>query len=175
MIDAPRRGGMHGFVVRNKKSLAAGGAGSAAVAIALSVSYVLPTHEATKLRAYRDAVGVWTACTGETKGVRPGQTFTKQQCAEKLAARTREFNAGVERCVHRPMTVGVRIAFIDTAYNIGIGGFCSSSIVRLYNEGKTRQACDAIGRYVYARGRWLKGLANRRKDVIEICYAGIPG
>ena len=72
------------------------------------------------------------------------------------------------------MNVGMRVTWLDTTYNMGKGNFCKSSMVRLYNAGDLRGACDALKKYVYAQGTWLRGLFERREDMIEVCYASIP-
>ena len=40
--------------------------------------------EGYRTDAYRDTGGVWTICYGETKGVKRGDTATKQQCDNML-------------------------------------------------------------------------------------------
>lgn len=170
MIDAPKKGRLHSLVVKNKKLLA-----GTSVAAAISIAgATIQFHEGTKYKVYRDPVGILTFCTGETHNPQPGHTYTSAECEALLDGRLMEFNAGIEKCIHRPMSVGVRVAWLNTAYNLGIGGFCKSSMARLFNEGRTREACDALKAYVYARGVVLKGLFMRREDMIEFCYAGLP-
>lgn len=164
-------GRMGGFVSKNRAAMLGT---SAAVAIAFA-SYSVDWHEGTKFKAYRDPVGIWTYCTGETKNVEIGKTYTKAECDELRTHELWRNNAALEKCVKRnPITVGIRFAWLDTIYNIGAGGFCKSSMARLYNAGQDRAACEALRSYVYARGEWLKGLFERREDMVEACFAGIP-
>lgn len=172
MIDAPKKGRLHGFVVKNRAALLGT---SAATAIGLA-GYTIQFHEGTVYKVYRDPVGIATYCTGETANPRLGHVYTQQECDDLLHSREWSFNKDIDRCVKRqPIRVGIRVAFLNSIYNMGPGTFCASSMVRLYNEGREREACDALAKYVYARGKvWLRGLFLRREDMIEVCYAGIP-
>ncbi|MFT4097049.1 MAG: lysozyme [Rhodoblastus sp.] len=169
MIDAPKKGRLHGLVVKNK-ALLAGTSVAAAISIATAT---IQFHEGTKYKVYRDPVGILTFCTGETRNPQPGHTYTPAECDALLEKRLLEFNAGLDRCQRQPIPTGIRAAWLDTIYNIGVGAFCNSSMARLFNEGRLRESCDALKKFVYARRVWLAGLFARREDMIEFCYAGI--
>lgn len=148
----------------NRKLAAVVGAVAAAALIPLTSSF-----EGTVLKTYRDPVGILTYCTGETEGAEWGKTYTPQQCAEKLDASLAKSAEGVVGCIRKPMTVGQRIAFVDTAYNIGVPGFCGSSMARRFNAGDVQGACDALLLWTKAGGRELPGLVKRRQVVREYC------
>lgn len=143
-----------------------------AIAGALAVS-VVGGFEGYRSNAYLDSVDVPTICYGETKGVHLGDRETKAQCDAKLVARLDEFANAVEKCVKRPMSIKTEVSFTSLGYNIGEGAFCRSSVVRLYNAGEARSACDAIMRYNRAGGRVLAGLTNRRKTERKLCLEGL--
>nr|WP_241482183.1 hypothetical protein [Leisingera sp. ANG-Vp] len=46
------------------------------IALASAVSFI-GQWEGLRTEAYRDVVGVWTVCYGETKGVKPGDSHSK--------------------------------------------------------------------------------------------------
>ena len=75
----------------------------------------------------------------------------------------------MDACVNVPMKSYQWAAFTSLAFNIGVSAFCRSSIARKANAGDMAGACKAIGLYVYAGGRVVKGLVNRRKAEIELC------
>jgi lysozyme len=132
-------------------------------------------HEGLRLVSYADVVGVWTACWGETKGIRAGMKFTKGQCDEMFIRRLDEFADGVERCVPaaRGMPDARYIAHVSLAYNIGLGAYCKSSIARQQNAGNTSAACDAFLLYNKAGGVAWKGLTRRRQAEREMCRRGL--
>lgn len=139
----------------------------------LAVSHT-KQEEGTRLKAYRDSVGVPTICVGETKGVRMGMSKTEAECEVMLRERLDEFGGKMEACLpdaKDPKKMGPHtyVAFLSTAYNIGSGGFCRSSMVKRWNAGDRRGACDALLLYNRAGGRVLKGLDNRRKREHALC------
>lgn len=128
------------------------------------------TYEGTRYVAYRDTGGKLTLCTGHTGGVHPGQTATPAQCKAWLTQDVQRADAGVQQCVHKPLTDGQRAALDDLAYNVGVGAVCRSAMVRLINAGaKPGVWCKHILRYVYADGRVLPGLVKRRRAEYELC------
>jgi lysozyme len=57
------------MAVKSKRATAA--IAGAAGAVALSIAALIKPWEGRELKAYKDIVGVWTICDGETKGVKP--------------------------------------------------------------------------------------------------------
>lgn len=144
--------------------------GTAIAALAIAV---VGSAEGLRLNAYRDSIGVPTICYGETKGVRMGDKLTKAECDAMFVERLDEFASHVERCVKRPMRPETEVAFVSLAYNIGWGGFCKSSVVRLYNAGQEHAACDAMLRFNRAGGIVFPGLTKRRERERALCLKGL--
>lgn len=136
------------------------------LAIALAAVAV---YEGLSLTEYPDIGGVPTICYGETKGVKPGDVATKEQCDEKLSARLVEFNEGISSCVNAELPDTRRAAFLSLAYNVGIGAFCNSTVVRKINAGDVYGACDAILMWDKVKGRVVRGLTVRRQKERELC------
>lgn len=145
-------------------------AGAGAVAIAMGF---VPGLEAIKSRVYLDPIRVPTYCAGETKNPDWNRTYPRAECLTLLEGRLVEFNQGVHSCVTAPMSDPTNAAFISFAYNIGIGGFCKSSVVRLYNAGHRREACDFLLRFNRAGGIVFPGLTRRRKEERALCLEGL--
>lgn len=60
---------------------------------------------------------------------------------------------------------------ISLAYNIGIGAFRSSTLLRKFNGGDVIGAGDQFLRWNRAGGRVIDGLTNRRRDELAV-YSG---
>lgn len=114
----------------------------------------------------------WTICYGHTGGVKPHERDSIAQCKALLAADLDKEGDGIERCIRVQMTDERYVAVLSLAHNIGVGGVCRSSIVRLLNEGRTREACDAFLRYNRAAGFVMPGLTRRREAERKLCMAG---
>ncbi|MBZ6416502.1 lysozyme [Methylobacterium ajmalii] len=132
--------------------------------------------EGLRTAAYPDpATGrePWTVCYGETDGVRPGDRYTVAQCKAMLAASLEGYALKLEACVTRPMADETYAAFLSLSYNIGSGGFCKSSVARLWNAGEPRAACDAMLKFNRAAGVTMPGLTRRRTQERALCLKGI--
>jgi lysozyme len=133
----------------------------------------IAAKEGLRLEAYLDSVGVPTICYGETEGVRMGDTKTKDECDALFHTRIGAFAAYVDWAIDEPMHPKTHAAFTSIAYNIGMRGFGRSSMHKLYDSGKYREACEAMGMYKYAGGKVLQGLINRRKKEVALCLEGV--
>ncbi|GGE54321.1 lysozyme [Agaricicola taiwanensis] len=139
---------------------------------ALMVSFV-GAWEGLRLTSYPDVVGVWTACYGETHGIRPGQRFSKAECDARLIDSLKTHERGMLRCLTRPLPDEVHGAFLSLTYNIGVGAFCKSTAARLANAGDLKGACAAIQRFNKAGGVVWKGLVRRRAAEYDLCMKGL--
>ena len=134
--------------------------------------------EQLRTTAYRDIVGVPTICYGETQHVRMGETRTKEQCVTLFMRRLDEFGAAVEACVPSAKTMPLDryAAHVSLAYNVGVAGYCGSSVARLENAGRTREACEAFMSWNKVRKNKVLvvsgGLTNRRADERALCLKG---
>lgn len=151
-----------------KKGLIAG-----SVALTMLATGVISQFEGRELRAYKDIVGVWTICDGETKGVKPGDTATPAECDSMLAKNLVIYEQGLDRCLTAPVPGKSKVAFLSWTYNVGIGAACKSTLVRKANAGDIRGACDQLLVWDKAGGRVVKGLTNRRKAERELCLEGL--
>lgn len=158
-----------------KGQAAVGGAGGlGAVAGALALAFI-PHWEGMDLTVRQqsfDPPGVYTVCSGITnldpdyKGIKPGMKFTDAQCAEAFKKVLPKYEKPIGKCIkdYYLMPPHRQVALLSAAYNLGSGTICKSTAVRLINEGKTKEGCNALGAFVKANGKVLKGLQNRRFD-----------
>lgn len=148
----------------------------ALTAIALLAISFVGAWEGLRLNSYRDVVGVWTVCYGETKGVRGGQRYTKEQCDKMFVdSGLKRHERALLRSLNNPYEVPEKtyVAMLSLAYNIGEGGFARSSVVKRWNRGDRYGACEAFKYWNKAGGRVIKGLVNRRRAEMKLCKQGL--
>lgn len=123
---------------------------------------------------YKDIVGVWTVCYGQTgaDGVEM-RRYTTAECKEMLPKSLKKYDDAISKCLNRELPDSMRIAFLSVSYNIGTSGFCRSSMARHANAGDFRAACDALLLWNKAGGRVVRGLVNRRNDERRICLKDV--
>lgn len=152
-----------------------------AAALTVSAGLLVSTayKEGYRDRAYPDPAtrgAPWTLGFGETKGVKPGDRTTPLQAMAQLKTSLDGYAAGVASCIHVPLSQGEFDSSVDLAYNLGVGGFCASSIATRFNESDYWGACMAVLLYTKARvdGRLvvMPGLVARRWDEYNTCIGG---
>lgn len=116
--------------------------------------------ESCRLEAYDDGTGTWTIGWGHTAGVKPGDTCTQAQADAWLLEEVTRFNNhvnGYDDTYH--WTQNEEDALTSFAYNIG-------NIDQLTANGTRTKAeiADKMLLYVNAGGKYMEGLANRRKQ-----------
>jgi lysozyme len=127
--------------------------------------------EGKRLKAYQDCVGVWTIGYGHTSRagppvVRAGQTISEQEADAILSNDLRMFENGVAGLLSKaraPVTQCEFDALVDLAFNIGLGAFGSSSLLRSYLRGDKAEAADRFLQWNRAGGRVVAGLTARRR------------
>lgn len=137
---------------------------SEALAYAMSL---IRQFEGCRLEAYPDpGTGgePWTIGWGATgKGIGPGTVWTQAQADDRLARDVERFMVGVVASITgqiRPRELG---AMTSLAYNIGLGAFRASTLLRLYNAGDVEGAAAQFPRWNRAGGRVMAGLVRRRE------------
>lgn len=147
-----------------KKSLVAG-------SLAMAVS-VVGYFEGRELVGYLDPVGIPTVCYGHTATAVLGQTRTAAECEELLQHDLGWSLAAVDK--HLPdAPPSTRAALGSFVYNVGVGSFESSTLLRKAKAGDMAGACNELPRWVYAGGRKLNGLVRRREAERELCLDGL--
>ena len=123
---------------------------------------LIKQFEGLKLNAYKCPADVWTIGYGTTTGVKPGQAITEARAEELLRADVAKFVAGINDAVTVPLTQGQFDALVSLAYNIGLGAFRTSTLLRLLNKREYASAAKQFDRWNRAGGRVLAGLSRRR-------------
>lgn len=176
-LGAPRAvAGIPANVAASRPALKLGSRLKRSAAAAALCTGLVGGFEGLRTSAYPDpATGrePWTVCFGETAGVKRGDTHTVAECKAMLARSLEGYALKLEACVTRPMADETYAAFLSLSYNIGSGGFCKSSVARLWNAGETRAACDAMLKFNRAAGVTMPGLTRRRTQERALCLKGI--
>ena len=119
-------------------------------------------HESCRLKAYRDIVGVPTIGWGETRGVSMGMVWTQQEADTRFCESLTEFTDGVRALCNQAPNDNELGAMVSLAYNIGLGGFSRSTVLRKHNSGDTLSAARAFALWNKAGGKVVHGLTLRR-------------
>ena len=158
----------------SRRKVAGGIAGSAA-ALALAVNFI-GGWEGSETTAYWDRFGeVWTVCSGETRGVQEGDTYTPAECDAMLAEGILDFERQLDACLTNEdaIPVNAKVAFVSWAYNVGTGAACRSTLVRKANAGDLIGACNELPRWNRSGGQVIRGLSNRRGAERAMCLDAV--
>jgi lysozyme len=158
--------------VKTAVKVGAGGIAASVALLMMAINFI-GAWEGLELKAYRDIVGVWTVCYGETHGVKPGDVHTKPECDTMFAKQLKAFEVKIDSCIGPELPGKTKIAFLSLAYNIGTHGFCSSTALKRANRGDLVGACDAILFWNKAGGKVVQGLVNRREAERALCLEGV--
>ena len=123
----------------------------------------IKSFEGFRSKAYKCPAGVWTCGHGTTKNITPKTTCSKQQAEQWL----REDIEPIENYLNKInicTTQGQFDALTDFIYNLGIGNFSKSTLLKyILAKRPTEQILNQFMRWVYAGGKKLKGLVKRRE------------
>lgn len=154
----------------DRAKLAAGVIGSVILAAA---AYFTPSpqgvelikkSEGLELQAYPDAVQIPTICYGSTRGVKLGMSATLAECEERLVKDATYAGRALDRYVEVKISQRQYDALVSFVYNIGETQFRKSTLLKKLNSGECKAAAKEFDRWVYAKGKKLRGLVKRRAD-----------
>lgn len=141
---------------------------------------IIKKWEGLRLTAYPDpATGgePYTIGYGHTyragpPKVTPGMRISNAEASAILKVDLGVFESGVYKLLKRPPTQAQFDAMVSLAFNIGIGNFSKSTVLRKFNEGDFAGAAEAFMLFVKANGKTMQGLVNRRADERELFLIG---
>jgi len=128
---------------------------------------LLKRWEGLRLKAYRDAGGVWTIGYGHTSMagkplVYEGMAISEPQAEEILARDLRQYEKAVEENVKVALSDNQFAALVSFTYNVGIGAFRRSTLLKRLNAGDYDGVPIEMMKWTRAGKKRLKGLENRR-------------
>lgn len=119
--------------------------------------------------AYKDLAGIPTIGYGATKNVKMGDTITPERALIRLQEDAAEHTKGMTRCIKVPVSQGEYDAFASFTYNVGVGAFCRSTLVKKLNAGDYDGACKELLKWNKAGGKVYPGLVKRRQEEYQRC------
>lgn len=122
-----------------------------------------------RVKAYPDpATGgdPYTIGWGSTgRDIVKGTVWSRAQADARFREHVAQFAAGVTEALDgSPTTQDQFDAMVSLAYNVGIGNFTSSTLLKKHKAGDYAGAADQFGVWIYANGKKMQGLVNRRAE-----------
>lgn len=129
---------------------------------------LIKEFEGCQLKAYKCPAGIWTIGYGNTqyedgRPVREGDTITQERAEKLLKIIVEKFAISVEKFLKRYVKQHEFDALVSLCYNIGIGNFEGSTLLRLVNKlAPADEVMAQFMRWNKAKGKVLAGLSRRR-------------
>lgn len=141
---------------------------------------LIKQFEGLSLTAYPDpATGgePFTIGYGHTGGVKPKDVITMQMAEGYLIQDLKKFCDGVTKLLNDKVidkiTDNSFSAMVSLAYNIGLGNFSKSTLLRRVNESKFMLAASEFERWSRANGKVMAGLMRRRRAERDLFVSGL--
>lgn len=116
-----------------------------------------------KFAAYLCPAGVPTIYCGLTEGVKIGDVISEAEGEARFDKEIAKFEDGVTRLVTTEINQNQFDALVSFAYNVGVGGFQDSSVLKRVNKGDFAKVPAALGLWNKGGGKVLPGLVSRRQ------------
>lgn len=113
--------------------------------------------------SYLCPAGVATIGWGCTSGVHLGMVWTEAEAEAALRNEIARFEDGVTRLVTVPLNQHEFDALVSFSYNVGLGAFEKSTLLKRLNAGDRLGAAKAFEAWRRGGGKVLPGLVARRK------------
>lgn len=129
---------------------------------------IVKQYEGLKLEAYICPAGKWTIGWGHTKYAAKGMRINLEQAEDFLNEDLRGAADAVRMLPKVSLSSNQFSALVSFVFNVGVGAFKRSTMLRLLNEGDYLGAAQQFDRWVYAtnpktgKKETLKGLVARR-------------
>lgn len=124
---------------------------------------IVMKSEGCRLEAYLCPAGKWTIGYGHTGDVKRGDRITQHQAESILAVDLQKTEMAVEQ-----MAPGANAnqfsAMVSLAFNIGIGAFEKSTLLKHFLAGRNHAAALEFSKWTKANGKQLPGLVRRRAE-----------
>jgi lysozyme len=130
---------------------------------------LIKRFEGCKLKAYKCPAGLWTISWGLTfypdgTKVKEGDVITQQQAEDYFNAIVDDFAKKVDALIKSNMSDNNFSALVSFAYNVGMGNFQRSTLLRKVNSNpKDKTILAEFMKWTRANNVVLKGLVRRRE------------
>ena len=141
--------------------------------IALTVS-MIAYFEGMETKSYKDVVNVTTVCFGHTgTDIISNKIYSESECLALLEKDLSKVRREVDPLIKVEINDNTRAAIYSFAYNVGVGAFARSTLLKKLNAGDQHGACEEMKRWVYAGGNVWRGLVSRREAESALCNGSL--
>lgn len=124
---------------------------------------LIKSFESLSIKAYQDQVGIWTIGFGHTgPEVAKGMEITVTEASTLLERDLDNAEKGVDESLEVHVNDNQFAALVSLAFNIGLGNFHKSTLLRKLNAGDVEGAAEEFPEWCHAGGKVSLGLARRR-------------
>lgn len=124
---------------------------------------LIKSLEGCKLKAYQCSAGKWTIGYGFTRGVKEGDTITQEEADKRFEDEVQNFANEVSLRLRVPVNENQFSAMVSLVYNIGVGAFEHSTLLRFVNRMFFEEAANEFPKWNKSGGKPLAGLTRRRE------------
>ena len=135
---------------------------------------LIKDFEQLRLHVYDDQGGKPTIGWGHL--LQPGENFldiTKEQADNLLKDDLTDAEKTVNKLVKVPLTQNKFDALVSFVFNVGIGNFMLSTLLKKLNAKDYEAIPEQLKRWVYVKGKKSKGLERRRNAEINLWKGGV--
>jgi lysozyme len=129
--------------------------------------------EGCSLDSYQDAKGKWAVGYGQNgQHIGPGMRILQSEADQWLANHVAELQEQMTKLITVPITQKQFDALVSLVYNIGIGAFANSTLLKKLNTQHYDAAGMEILRWTHSHGVELEGLVRRRSAEYRLYQEG---
>ena len=126
-----------------------------------SMIAVIKKFEGLRLKAYKCPAGVFTIGYGHTENVCADSEISELMADQILRKDLQKFEQAINN-LDLPLLQCEFDALVSFIFNVGIGNFNKSTLKKLLSQKKFFYAAKEFDKWVFAGGKKLPGLQNRR-------------
>jgi len=135
---------------------------------------IIKRYEGLRTKAYQDSNGIWTIGYGNTHEVHPGDEISEEQAEEELREYLQNIGPLIIRAAKAPLNNNQYSALLSFTYNVGIGNFDKSTLLKLINSKENDKVVQEFVKWDKdARGQELAGLRARRLAEASLYFTPI--
>ena len=134
---------------------------------------LIKDFEKLRLKAYLCPAGVPTisyGCTRYADGspVNLGDTITREEAEKLFESLINDFERYILNLTKVDLNSNQFSALVSFSFNVGIGNFKKSTLLKKVNTGDFTGASSEFNRWIYSNGKKLRGLIRRREAEKEL-------
>ena len=137
------------------------------------INLILKWEGGYKLEAYKCPAGIYTigaGCTFYADGtkVKKGDTIKQEDAVDLFLDILSDFEKDVRHEIKVDLTDNQFSALVSFTYNVGIGQFKRSTLLKKINKEDFKGAANEFQKWVFVKGEKSNGLMNRRNAEKEL-------